>query len=73
MKKAEILEYAKECNLELDKEVNDLSGNVFFSLRDKTSDLTIIYRDQKDGNFFIIGLYPSVKANKLMENVKFSR
>lgn len=73
MKKAEILKYAKECNLELDKEVNNLSGNVFFSLRDTTSDLTIIYRDQKDGNFFIIGLYPSVKANKLMENVKFSR
>lgn len=50
MKKSEILEYGKTCNFELDKEVKDLSGNTFFSLRNPTTDLTPIYRDQKDKN-----------------------
>ena len=45
MKKSEILEYGKTCNFELDKEVKDLSGNTFFSLRNPTTDLTPIYRD----------------------------
>lgn len=40
MKKSEILEYGKTCNFELDKEVKDLSGNTFFSLRNPTTDLT---------------------------------
>lgn len=39
MKKSEILEYGKTCNFELDKEVKDLSGNTFFSLRNPTTDL----------------------------------
>lgn len=73
MKKSEILEYGKTCNFELDKEVKDLSGNTFFSLRNVNTDLTPIYRDQKDGNFFLMGLYPSEKVNKLMNKVKNSR
>ena len=73
MKKSEILEYGKTCNFELDKEVKDLSGNTFFSLRNATTDLTPIYRDQKDGNFFLMGLYPFGKTDKLMELLKNRR
>lgn len=73
MKKSEILEYGKACNFELDKEVKDLSGNTFFSMRNATTDLIFVYRDQKDGNFFLIGMFPSEKANKLMNKVKNSR
>ena len=50
MKKSEILEDGKTCNFEVDKEVKDLSGNTFFSLRNPTTDLTPIYRDQKDNS-----------------------
>ena len=73
MKKSEILEYGKTCNFELDKEVKDLSGNTFFSLRNATTDLTPIFRDQRNGNFFLIGMYSSQKANKLMKSFKNSR
>lgn len=45
MKKSEILEVARSCNFELNKEVKDLSGNTFFSLRNVTTDLVPIYRD----------------------------
>ena len=50
MTKAYIIEFAKSCNFEIDKEVKDLSGNTFFSLRHITTetDLIAIYRDQKD-------------------------
>lgn len=30
MTKAYIIEFAKSCNFEMDKEVKDLSGNTFF-------------------------------------------
>lgn len=30
MTKAYIIEFAKSCNFEMDKEVEDLSGNTFF-------------------------------------------
>ncbi len=70
MKKSEVLEYAKTCNFKLEKEVKDLSGNTFFSLKNETTDLTPIYRDQKDGNFFLMGLYPFGKTEKLMETFK---
>nr|DAP60066.1 MAG TPA: monocytogenes binding protein [Caudoviricetes sp.] len=70
MKKQEVLEYAKTCNFKLEKEVKDLSGNTFFSLKNETTDLTLIYRDQKDGNFFLMGLYPFGKTEKLMELLK---
>ena len=73
MKKSEILEYGKTCNFELDKEVKDLSGNTFFSLRNVTTDLTPICRDQKDGNFFLMGLYPFGKTDKLMDLFKNRR
>jgi hypothetical protein len=73
MRKAEILEAGKTCDFELDKEVKDLSGNTFFSLRNPTIDLIVIYRDQKDGDFFLVGSYSSVKANKLMLNIKYAR
>lgn len=75
MTKAYIIEFAKSCNFEMDKEVKDLSGNTFFSLRHiKTeTDLIAIYRDQKDGNFYLLGLYKSDKANKLMERFKNSK
>ena len=73
MKKSEILEYGKTCNFELDKEVKDLSGNTFFSLKNATTDLIPIYRDQKDGNFFLMGLYPSERTNKLMNKIRNSR
>lgn len=73
MKKSEILEYGKACNFELDKEVKDLSGNTFFSMRNATTDLIFVYRDQKDGNFFLIGMFPSEKVNRLMNRVKNSR
>ena len=72
MKKSEILEYGKTCNFKLDKEVKDLSGNTFFSLKNATTDLIPIYRDQKDGNFFLMGLYPSEKTNKLMNKIRNS-
>ena len=70
MKKSEVLEYAKTCNFKLEKEVKDLSGNTFFSLKNETTDLTPIYRDQKEGNFFLMGLYPFGKTEKLMELLK---
>ena len=70
MKKSEVLEYAKTCNFKLEKEVKDLSGNTFFSLKNETTDLTPIYRDQKDGSFFLMGLYPFGKTEKLMELLK---
>lgn len=70
MKKSEVLEHAKTCNFKLEKEVKDLSGNTFFSLKNETTDLTPIYRDQKDGNFFLMGLYPFGKTEKLMELLK---
>lgn len=73
MKKSEILEVAKSCNFELDKEVKDLSGNAFFSLKNATTDLIPIYRDQKNRDFFLMGLYPSEKANRLMEILKDRR
>lgn len=74
MTKAYIIEFAKSCNFEMDKEVEDLSGNTFFSLRHVTeTDLVPIYRDQKDGNFYLLGLYKHDKANKLMEKFKNSK
>lgn len=75
MTKAYIIEFAKSCNFEMDKEMKDLSGNTFFSLRHITTetDLIAIYRDQKDGNFYLLGLYKSDKANQLMERFKKSR
>lgn len=73
MKKSEILEVARSCNFELNKEVKDLSGNTFFSLRNVTADLVPIYRDQKDRDFFLMGLYPAEKANKLMDKWKNRR
>lgn len=73
MKKSEILEVAKSCNFELGKEIKDLSGNTSSSLRNATTDLIPIYRDQKDKDFFLMGLYPSEKANKLMEILKDRR
>lgn len=73
MKKSEILEVARSCNFELNKEVKDLSGNTFFSLRNVTTDLVPIYRDQKNRDFFLMGLYPSEKAKKLMEILKDRR
>ena len=60
MTKAYIIEFAKSCNFEMDKEVKDLSGNTFFSLR-------------QDGNFYLLGLYKSDKANQLMERFKNSK
>lgn len=45
MKKSEILNYGKVCNFELDREVKDLSGNTFFSLRNETIDTRVLYRD----------------------------
>ena len=75
MTKAYIIEFAKSCNFKIDKEVKDLSGNTFFSLRHITTetDLIAIYRDQKEGKFFLLGLYKSDKANKLMERFKNSK
>lgn len=73
MKKSEILEIARSCNFELNKEVKDLSGNTFFSLRNVTTDLVPICRDQKDRDFFLMGLYPSEKDKKLMEILKDRR
>lgn len=73
MKKSEILEVAKSCSFVLGKEIKDLSGNTFFSLRNATTDLIPIYRDQKDEDFFLMGLYPSEKANKLMDILKDRR
>lgn len=75
MTKAYIIEFAKSCNFEMDKEVKDLSGNTFFSLRHITTetDLIAIYRDQKDGNFYLLGLYKPDKANQLMERFKNSK
>ena len=73
MKKSEILKVARSCNFELNQEVKDLSGNTFFSLRNATTDLVPIYRDQKDSDFFLMGLYPSEKAKKLMEILKDRR
>lgn len=54
MTKAYIIEFAKSCNFEMDKEVKDLSGNTFFSLRHTTTetDLVAIYREiRKTENF----------------------
>lgn len=51
MKKSEILEYGKTCDFELDKECKDCSGNTFFSLRNETIDLRVMYRDQKRRKF----------------------
>lgn len=75
MTKAYIIEFAKSCNFEMDKEVKDLSGNTFFSLRHITTetDLIAIYRDQTDGNFYLLGLYKPDKANQLMERFKNSK
>lgn len=75
MTKTYIIEFAKSCNFEMDKEVKDLSGNTFFSLRHITTqtDLVAIYRDQNDGNFYLLGLYKYDKANKLMERFKNSK
>lgn len=74
MTKAYIIEFAKSCNFEMDKEVEDLSGNTFFSLRHVTeTDLVAIYRDQKNGKFYLLGLYKPGKANKLMERFKNSK
>mgnify|MGYP004572710641 FL=1 len=64
MKKSEILECGRTCNFRLEKEIKDLSGNTFFSLKNETTDLMFIYRDQKDGNFYLMGLYPFGKAEK---------
>ena len=75
MTKAYIIKFAKSCNFEMDKEVKDLSGNTFFSLRHVTTetDLVAIYRDQKNGKFYLLGLYKPDKANKLMERFKNSK
>nr|DAR75599.1 MAG TPA: hypothetical protein [Caudoviricetes sp.] len=73
MKKSEILEVAKSNKFELDKNAKDLHGNTFFSLKSVTTNLILIYRDHKDRNFFLMGVYPSEKANKLMENLRNRR
>lgn len=75
MTKAYIIEFAKSCNFEMDKEVKDLSGNTFFSLRHTTieTDLVAIYRDQKNGKFYLLGLYKPDKANQLMKRFKNSK
>lgn len=70
MKKSEVLEFAKASNFELDKEEVDLSENTFRNVRNVTTDLVFILRDQKDENFFLMGIYPSVKADKLMGILK---
>lgn len=67
MKKSDMLKNAKLCNFEPDEEVKDLSGNTFVSFHNETTDLIPIYRDQKDGNFFLIGLFSSNRANKLIK------
>ena len=73
MKKQEILKIAKSCNFYQDKELKDLSGNTFVSFHNETTDLVFIYRDQKDGNFFFIGVFRTDKAKKLMIKCKNSR
>lgn len=69
MKKSEIMEYGKAYNFELHKEVKDLSGNTFFSMRNANTVLTCVYRDQKDGNFFLMGVYPFEKVEKMMKRM----
>ena len=56
--------------MNLEKNIKDLSGNKFFSLKNETTDLIFIYRDQKDRDFFLMGLYNYEKAEKLMELLK---
>lgn len=67
MEKQEMLKIAKSCNFYQDKELKDLSGNTFVSFRNEATDLIFIYRDQKDGKFFLIGLFKSDRAKKLMK------
>ena len=66
-------EFAKQLTAELGKEVKDLSGNTFVSFHNETTDLIPICRDQKDGNFYLVGLFASDRANKLMEALKGRR
>ena len=73
MKREEMINIAKSNNYELCREVVDLSGNIFCMFFNKCVDLVFIYIDQKDGDFFMIGLYPYSKAMRLMDRFEVSR
>lgn len=70
MTKTYILEIAELNNFKVDREVKDLAGTHFFTLCNPTTDLVAMYRDQKDENYFLVGLYRSASANKMMDRIK---
>lgn len=73
MTKLEVLENARECNFEIDEEVKDLSGNTFLSFHNTNGAKAIfVFRNQKDDDFYLLGVYSIKKAHKLMKRIKES-
>ena len=73
MTKAYILEIAELNNFRIDREVKDLAGTHFFTLCNPTTDLVAMYRDHKDADYFLMGLYPSNSANEMMDRIQKTR
>lgn len=73
MTKSYILEIAELSNFKVEREVKDLAGTHFFTLCNPTTDLVAMYRDHKDGDYFLMGLYTSESANKMMDRVQKTR
>lgn len=73
MTKGYILEIAESANFKIGREVKDLAGTHFFTLCNPTTDFVAMYRDHKDGDYFLMGLYKDHVANKMMDRVKKTR
>lgn len=73
MTKGYILEIAELSNFKVDREAKDLAGTHFFTLCNPTTDLVAMYRDHKDGDYFLMGLYKANEATKMLNRVQKTR
>ena len=69
MKKADVLRIGKISNFVFNKELQDLTGTRFLVLHYASTDTIAIFRDQKDNDFFLLGLYNSEAANKFLNKI----
>ena len=70
MTRQEMFDVTGYWNFVFCREIKDLSDNTFCAFKHETDDSVVMYEDQKDGNFVMIGLYTYSKAMKLMNKMK---
>lgn len=73
MTKGYILEIAERNNFNIDREVSDLAGTHFFTVSNPTTDLVFMYRDHKDGDYYLMGLYKVNEGNRMMDRIPKTR